>query len=63
MIGVAKDIRPLNTPQMFEPVPHSSGCTSPALECAELVALDERVVGRAESAIEVTRLQSSTPGP
>ncbi len=38
VIGVVKDIRPLNTPRLFEPVPHSSGCTSPALECAELVA-------------------------
>jgi hypothetical protein len=37
MIGIVKDIRPLNTPRLFEPVPHSSGCTSPALECAELV--------------------------
>jgi hypothetical protein len=41
MIGVVKDIRPLNTPRLFEPVPHSSGCTSPALECAELVAHNE----------------------
>ncbi len=38
MIGVVKDIRPLNAPRLFDPVPHSSGCTSPALECAELVA-------------------------
>ena len=38
MIGVVKDIRPLNTPRLFEPVPYCSGCTSPALECAELVA-------------------------
>jgi len=37
-IGVVKDIRPLNVPRLFEPVPHSSGCTSPALECAELMA-------------------------
>jgi hypothetical protein len=41
MIGVVKDIRPLNTPRLFEPVPHSSGCTSPALECAQLAAHDE----------------------
>jgi hypothetical protein len=41
MIGVVKDIRPLNTPRLFEPVPHSSGCTSPALECAELAADDD----------------------
>jgi hypothetical protein len=37
MIGVVKDLRPLNAPRLFEPVPHSSGCTSPALECADLV--------------------------
>jgi hypothetical protein len=37
-IGVVKDVRPLNVPRLFEPVPHSSGCTSPALECAELMA-------------------------
>jgi hypothetical protein len=36
MIGVFKDARPLNAPRLFEPPPHSSGCTSPALECAEL---------------------------
>ena len=35
MIGVAKDARPINPPRLFEPVPHTSGCTSPALECAE----------------------------
>lgn len=38
MIGVSKDVRPLNAPRLFDPVPHSSGCTSPALECAELMA-------------------------
>ena len=38
MIGVVRDLRPLTAPRLFEPVPHSSGCTSPALECAELVA-------------------------
>jgi hypothetical protein len=37
MIGPVKDTRPLNAPRLFDPVPHSSGCTSPALECAELV--------------------------
>jgi len=35
MIGIFKDARPLNDPRLFEPVPHSSGCTSPALVCAE----------------------------
>ena len=40
-IGVVKDVRPLNAPRLFEPVPYSSGCTSPALECAELEAPDE----------------------
>jgi hypothetical protein len=37
-IGVVKDVRPLNAPRLFEPAPCSSGCTSPALECAELAA-------------------------
>jgi hypothetical protein len=37
-IGVIKDHRPLTVPRLFEPVPHASGCTSPALECAELAA-------------------------
>jgi hypothetical protein len=38
LIGVVKDLRPLTAPQLFEPVPHSSGCSSPAQECAELAA-------------------------
>jgi hypothetical protein len=54
MIGVVKDIRPLNTPRLFEPVPHSSGCTSPALECAELVPHNDCVGGGAGSPIKVT---------
>jgi hypothetical protein len=54
MIGIVKDIRPLNTPRLFEPVPHSSGCTSPALECAELVAHNDCVGGGAGSPIKVT---------
>jgi hypothetical protein len=37
-IGLVKDDRPLTAPRLFEPVPHSSGCTSPAFECADLVA-------------------------
>jgi hypothetical protein len=41
LIGVARDLRPLKAPRLFEPVPHSSGCTSPAFECAELVAHKE----------------------
>ena len=36
MIGVFKDERPLEAPRLFEPAPHSSGCTSSALMCAEL---------------------------
>jgi hypothetical protein len=40
-VGVVKDHRPLTAPRLFEPVAHSSGCTSPALECAELVAPKE----------------------
>src|SRR5882724_10760694 len=39
MIGVFKDARLLEAPRLFEPVPHSSGCTSPALVCAELGTL------------------------
>jgi hypothetical protein len=41
-VGVVKDHRPLTAPRLFEPVAHASGCTSPALECAELVAARER---------------------
>ena len=39
-IGVFKDLRPFDAPRLFEPVPHASGCTSPARECAELIAVD-----------------------
>src|SRR5205807_1165397 len=35
MIGVFKDHRRLDIPRLFEPVPYSSGCTSPALVCAD----------------------------
>jgi len=38
MIGVFKDSRRFDAPRLFEPVPHSSGCTSPGLVCAELIA-------------------------
>lgn len=41
MVGVVKDTRPLNAPRLFDPVPHFSGCTSPALECAELMASND----------------------
>jgi transposase-like protein len=37
MTGVFTDPRPLDAPRLFEPVPHASGCTSPARECADLV--------------------------
>lgn len=40
-VGVIKDHRPLTAPRLFEAAAHSSGCTSPALECAELVAPKE----------------------
>jgi hypothetical protein len=36
MVGVFKDPRPLDTPRLFAPVPHASGCTSPASDCADL---------------------------
>ena len=38
MIGVYKDERPLAAPRLFEPVPHTSGCTSAARECADLAS-------------------------
>jgi hypothetical protein len=51
MIGIVKDMRPLRTLRLFEPVPSSSGCTSPALECAELVraAIDSPAAPKALS--------------
>jgi hypothetical protein len=36
MVGVYKDTRPLDAPRLFAPAPHSSGCTSPASDCADL---------------------------
>lgn len=42
MVGVFTDPRPLDAPRLFTPVPHGSGCTSPAGECADLVARTER---------------------
>jgi hypothetical protein len=36
MIGVFKDPRPLDAPRLFAPTPASSGCTSPASDCADL---------------------------
>lgn len=36
MLGVFKDPRPLDAPRRFVPVLYSSGCTSPALVCAEI---------------------------
>jgi hypothetical protein len=38
MIGVFKDARPLDVPRLFAPTPYSSGCTSPASDCADLVS-------------------------
>lgn len=38
MIGIYKDDRPLDAPRLFAPSPHSSGCTSPASDCADLVS-------------------------
>jgi hypothetical protein len=39
MVGIYKDHRPLDAPRLFAPSPHSSGCTSPASDCADLVSL------------------------
>jgi hypothetical protein len=44
-IGIVRDPRPLNAPRLFDPVPHSSGCTSPAFECAELAAHNDQPHG------------------
>lgn len=38
MVGVFKDDRPLDAPRLFAPVPHSSGCSSPAGDCAALAS-------------------------
>jgi hypothetical protein len=46
MIGVFKDQRRLDAPRLFEPVPHTSGCTSPALVCAELLEAERLPVAR-----------------
>ena len=51
MVGVRKDERPLNARFVFEPVPHTSGCTSPASECADLASPIERLprLGRTDA--------------
>ena len=36
MLGIFKDPRPLDAPRLFVAVLHSSGCTSPALACADI---------------------------
>jgi hypothetical protein len=38
MIGIYKDDRPLDAPRLFAPTPVSSGCSSPAADCADLVS-------------------------
>ena len=38
MIGIYKDDRPLDAPRLFAPTPVTSGCTSPAADCADLVS-------------------------
>ncbi len=47
MIGVFKDARPPNAPRLFVPVEISSGCGSPARECADLDAGDAGDAGAA----------------
>jgi hypothetical protein len=37
MIGIRRDSRPLDAPRIFAPAPHSSGCSSPAGACADLM--------------------------
>jgi hypothetical protein len=66
MIGIFKDDRPLDAPRLFEPVPHSSGCTSPALVCAELApCVDSPLVGSAEvrSSVRAPRPMPPDRGP
>jgi hypothetical protein len=41
LIGVHKDTRRLDVRKLLEPVAHSSGCTSPAQECADLGSPDD----------------------
>jgi len=50
MIGVFKDSRRFDAPRLFEPVPQSSGCTSPGLVCAELIADADPLVGFSSTA-------------
>jgi hypothetical protein len=45
VIGVFKDARPPNAPRLFVPVEISSGCGSPARECADLDAGDAGAAG------------------
>jgi len=45
MVGVFKDARPLIAPRLFVPVEISSGCGSPARECADLDAGDAGAAG------------------
>jgi hypothetical protein len=46
MVGVFKDARRFDAPRLFEPVPHTSGCTSPALVCAEFEEIERLPVAR-----------------
>jgi hypothetical protein len=57
MIGVFKDARPLRAPRLFEPVPYTSGCTSPALVCGES---DSAVDPMFEAAASSSRARSLT---
>jgi hypothetical protein len=38
MIGIYRDDRPLDAPRLFAATPASSGCSSPAADCADLVS-------------------------
>jgi hypothetical protein len=60
MVGVHKDPRPLNARMVFEPVPHSSGCTSPAGDCADLATSVERLarLSRAEAPISEPSIEA-----
>jgi hypothetical protein len=60
MVGVHKDKRPVTARFVFEPVPCSSGCTSPSRECADLVPpVRRRELGQ-ESRISETSTAAET---
>jgi hypothetical protein len=62
MIGVFKDARPSNAPRLFVPVEISSGCGSPARECADLDAEDAGAAGMPGVGLPALRGLPGLPG-